>query len=80
MKMWVHENTLYVEAEAYAIGCDIDKTPALFARIDGSDKEVCRADNARPETISYMRQHGYPRMQACEKWKGSVEDGIAHLS
>lgn len=79
VKMWVHERTLYVEHEAYAIGCDIDKTPALFLRVDGSDREVVRADNARPETISYMKQHGFPRMKACEKWKGSVEDGIAHL-
>ena len=79
IKAWVYENTLYLEDEAYAIGCDIDKTPALFGRVVGSEREVCRADNARPETISYMRQHGYPRMQACEKWKGSVEDGIAHL-
>lgn len=79
VKCWVHENAVYVEHEAYAVGCDIDKTPALFSEIPGADREVVRADNARPETISYMRQHGYPRMQPCEKWKGSVEDGIAHL-
>jgi len=79
VKAWIHADTLYVEQEAYAIGCDIDKTPQLFSSIDGAEREVCRADSARPETISYMRQHGYPRMQPCEKWKGCVEDGIAHL-
>ncbi|MGA7537413.1 MAG: PBSX family phage terminase large subunit, partial [Steroidobacteraceae bacterium] len=79
VKCWVHGNVLHVEHEAYAIGCDIDKTPDLFAKVPASEREVCRADNARPETISYMRAHGYPRMQSCEKWKGSVEDGIAHI-
>lgn len=79
IKCWVHENTLYIEDEAYALGCDIDKTPELFARVTGSEREICRADNARPETISYMRAHGFPRMQACEKWKGCVEDGVAHI-
>ena len=79
IKTWVHNNTLYVEREAYAIGCDIDKTPQLFGGVPGSEREVIRADNARPETVSYMRQHGYPRIQSCDKWKGCVEDGIAHI-
>jgi phage terminase large subunit len=79
VKLWVHERVLYVEREAYGVGVDIDKTPALFRRIDGADREVIRADNARPETISYMRQHGFPRLRPCEKWKNCVEDGIAHL-
>ena len=79
VKAWVHERSLYVEAEAYAVKCDNDKLPALFRRIDGSDKEIIRADSARPEQISHMQKNGFPRITACEKWKGSVEDGIAHL-
>lgn len=79
VKMWVHENVLYIEYEAYEIGCDINKTPELFDPVPGSRREIIRADNARPETISYMQQHGFPRMRACEKWKGCVEDGIAHI-
>ena len=79
VKCWVHKNCLYVEAEAYAVGCDIDKTPELFYEIEGSERHIIRADNARPETISHLRQNGFRRMVPCEKWKGSVEDGIAHL-
>jgi phage terminase large subunit len=26
-----------------------------------------------------MQRHGFPRITACSKWPGSVEDGIAHL-
>lgn len=37
-----------------------------------------KADNARPETISYLARKGF-NISAAEKWKGSIEDGIAHL-
>ena len=37
------------------------------------------ADSARPETISYMQQHGYPRITYARKGSGSVEEGIEFL-
>lgn len=37
------------------------------------------ADCARPETISYLKRKGLPFITACEKWPGSVEDGITHI-
>jgi phage terminase large subunit len=40
---------------------------------------VVTADSARPETISYMQRHGYPRLQAAKKGPGSLEDGITFL-
>jgi phage terminase large subunit len=79
IKCWIHEKTLYIEHEAYGIGVDINKTPALFDTVPDARKHLIRADNARPETISYMQQNGYPRLQACAKWKGCAEDGVAHL-
>lgn len=79
VKCWIHDRKLYLEHEAYAIGCDIHKTGALFDTVPGARENTIRADNARPETISYLQQHGYPRVMGVEKWPGSVEDGIAHL-
>jgi phage terminase large subunit len=79
VKLWIHEQRLYVEHEAYGIGVDIDATPVLFDRVPGAREAVVRADSARPETISYMVRHGYRRMIAVEKWTGSVEDGVAYL-
>ncbi len=38
-----------------------------------------RADNARPETIDYVRRHGVPKMKPATKGKGSVEDGVTFL-
>lgn len=79
VRCWIHGAKLYVEHEAWAIGRDIDKTPALFDQVPDARKHVTRADNARPETVRYLQTHGYPRLVSVEKWAGSVEDGIAFL-
>lgn len=79
IRMYVHERTLYIEHEAYAVGCEIDNLPALFDKVPESRKYICRADSARPETISYMQRHGFPRIQSAYKWSGSIEDGVEHL-
>ena len=85
VKCWVSgeqeslEQELWIEHEAYGVGVDLDNIPELFDRVPGSRDYVIRADAARPETISHMQHHGYPRMKAAPKWQGSVDDGIAHL-
>jgi phage terminase large subunit len=70
--------TLYVDHEAVEVGCEIDKTPALFDTVPGSRKFFIRADNARPETVSYMRRQGF-RITEAIKGPGSVEDGVEFL-
>lgn len=37
------------------------------------------ADSARPETISYLRRHGYPKIRPARKGPGSVEEGVQFL-
>jgi len=78
VKSYIHERTLYIEYEAYGVGVEITETPALFDSVPGSRKHVIRADNARPETISYMRRQGFNTV-AAKKGAGSVEEGIAFL-
>lgn len=70
---------LYIDYEAYMVGCEIDQTPDLFDRVPESRKWFITADSARPETISYMQKHGYPKINHAAKGKGSVEEGIAFL-
>ena len=70
--------TLYVDAEASAVGCEIDRTPALFDTITGARKFLIRADSSRPETVSYMRRQGFRIVEAI-KGPGSVEDGVEFL-
>jgi phage terminase large subunit len=68
-----------VEHEAYGVGVDINDTPQLFDSVPNARDYTTRADSARPETISHMKKHGYPRMEAATKGPGSVKDGVAHL-
>lgn len=75
----VEENRLYIDYEAYMVGCEIVNLPDLFDRVPESRKWFIRADSARPETISYMQKHGYPKMQAAQKGKNSVDEGITFL-
>lgn len=78
-RFWIAGRTLYVEHEVHGKGTDIDRLPALFDELPGAREHVVRADNARPETISYLQRHGFPRMAAADKWPGSVEDGVEFL-
>lgn len=79
VRCWVDGRKLYVDQEAWKVGCEIDQTPALFQQIEGSQKWTIRADSARPETVSYMRRNGFPRIVPAIKGQGSVEDGISFL-
>lgn len=79
VRCWVDGRTLYVDQEAWQVGCEIDKTPALFDTVEGSRKWTIRADSARPETVSYMRRNGFPRIVPAIKGPGSIEDGIEFL-
>jgi phage terminase large subunit len=79
VRCWVHDGCLWIDYEAYGVGVEIDKTAALFDTVPGARDHVIRADSARPETISYLQRHGYPKVTAVSKWGGSVEDGIQHI-
>ena len=71
---------IYIDYEAYMVGCEIDMTPDLFDQVPEARRWPIRADSARPETISYMKRHGYPLISAATKGPGSVEDGITFLN
>lgn len=79
VRCYIVGRTLYVDQEVYAVGCEIDRTPALFDKIPNAKRWPITADSARPETISYMQRHGYPNIVAAKKGPGSIEDGIEFL-
>lgn len=79
VRCWVHDGCLYIDHEAYQVGLDIDRTAELFDTVPDARSHTMRADCARPETISYLQRHGYPRITGVQKWAGSVEDGIQHM-
>lgn len=90
VKVFIHNNRLYVSEEAYGHGVETDELATFydggtttsgktFTGVTGSKKRPIRADSARPETISYLQRHGYGNVIGASKWPGSVEDGIGFL-
>jgi len=71
--------TLYVSHEAYRVGCEVDFLPELFRTVPEAERWPTTADSARPETISYMQRHGFPKMLAAVKGAKSLEEGIEFL-
>ena len=71
--------TLYVPHEAYRVGCEIDTLPDLFRTVPDAERWPTVADSARPETISYMVRHGFPKMLAAVKGAKSLEEGVEFL-
>lgn len=70
---------LYIDYEAYLIGCEIENLPELFFSVPDSEKWPIIADSQRPDTIQYMQTHGFPKMRPAIKGQKSVEEGINFL-
>ena len=80
VQCYICDRVLYIRREAGKTKLELDATGQYVTdRIPLMASHTVRADSARPESISYLRRHGIPTIEAVEKWPGSVEDGIAHI-
>lgn len=78
IEVYIHENTLYIYREAGKIGLELDDTAEfLIKRLPNIENFTLRADNARPESISYLKRNGLPRIKGEAKLK--IQDGITHM-
>lgn len=75
VRCFILDNRLYIDHEAYGVGVEIDELPQLYRSVPGADQWPIKGDSARPETISYLRRHGY-NIDGAEKWADSIEEGI----
>lgn len=93
VRCFIEGRTLFVDYEAWKVGCDIDYTPALFAGSDpsgvwknplgwegvpGAMKWSITADSSNPQAISYLQRQGFT-IEPSIKGTGSVEEGIEFL-
>jgi phage terminase large subunit len=93
VRCFISGRTLFVDHEAWKVGCDLDYTPALFAGSDpskrwnnpfsfegipGAFKWSITADSSNPQAISYLQRHGFTVAPSI-KGAGSVEEGIEFL-
>jgi phage terminase large subunit len=79
VRCYIKDNTLYVTHEAVKLGLEIDDTGKFLEdRLPDLRKYCIYADNARPESISFIKRQSY-NIKAVTKGKGSVEDGIEYM-
>ncbi|QKV17845.1 PBSX family phage terminase large subunit [Oricola thermophila] len=79
-RVWVHDDRVWIEREAYGVGVEIDAMAGFIKEnIPDFDQYVTRADSAEPKTISYARRNGLPRIEPVKKWPNSVMEGIRFL-
>jgi phage terminase large subunit len=75
----IEGNRLYVDYEAWQVGCEIVNLPDLFFQVPESEKWPIVADSARPETISHMQRNGFPKIRSAIKGPKSLEEGVEFL-
>lgn len=76
VRCFIQDDVLYVDQEGGGVNVEVDDMPELFDQIPTLRKWRSVADSARPELISYMVRHGFPKMVASRKGKDSVTNGI----
>ena len=71
---------LFIDYEAYQVKCEINDLPLLFTEaVPDCEKWPISADSARPDLISYLRNHGFKRIFGSTKGKGSIIQGVIFL-
>lgn len=76
LRCWIVGNKLFVDQEAWGLQVEINNLPELFMTIPEAEKWWMTADSSRPETISYLRNHGFPRIRPAVKGARSLEEGV----
>lgn len=80
VECYVHDDCLYIRREAGKVGLDLDDTTDFLTRkLPYIATHVIRADSARPESISFLKRHGLPKIEGVKKGAGSVEDGVEFI-
>lgn len=79
VRCFIVGHQLFVDYEAYQVGCDLSRRPAMFAKVPGSQSHQITADGSWPDTVSYMQQNGFSRMVTAVKGPGSVAEGVEFL-
>ena len=81
VKCYLHNDTIYIEKSAGKVNLDINDIASYFFNEFGEDLSRCSisADCSQPMTIEYLRTHGLGGIHACQKWSGSIIDGISWL-
>lgn len=79
LRCWIEGRQIFVDYEAWGLGIEINNLPHLFMSIPDAERWPMVADSSRPETIGYLRKHGFPLIIPAIKGARSVEEGVEFL-
>jgi phage terminase large subunit len=79
IQSYVKDNILYISKEAYGLHVTIDDLPEMIRSVVPDGNWPIVADSARPDTIDYIRRHGYRNIKSSRKGKNSIIDGIERV-
>lgn len=79
IRCFIDGSNLYIDQEVYGKHIQTEKLPDFMRGIPGANFWPIVADSSRPETIDYLKRHGFPNIEPSIKGAGSVEDGIEFL-
>lgn len=80
VKLWIHNNRLYIERESAAFHLELDDTGIRWMEdVPGCESAIVRADSARPTSINYLRSHGLPGIVGAKKGANSIAEGVRYI-
>lgn len=78
VRCYIKDETLYIRNDCSKTHLELDDTASFIKEhLKGVENEIIRADCARPESISYLKRHGLPKITGPAKLK--IEDGIEYI-
>lgn len=79
-QVYIKDRCLYIWRESYRHALELnDIAPTWLREVPAVGGRTVRGDNSRPETISHVNAARAFSVVPCQKWPGSVEDGIEFL-
>lgn len=79
IQSYIKEDVLYIPREAYGLHVSIDDLPEMIKSVVPNDDWMVTADSARPDTIDFIKRHGYRAIKGSKKGKNSILDGIEKI-
>jgi phage terminase large subunit len=75
---FIEGRKLYIDHEAYQVGCEIEDTPGLLLTVPESENYQIQCASDRPERIRSLLRHGFKAVSV-RREQHSVQEGVDYL-